>query len=146
MLAGGAGAWLVDADFLAGVVAAALQDELWTGPGRDDRSLPLQLTLRTGARLLRNVVCWLQVTKSCVFRGVGFTIANICFPQSAINFVWSTKSNYKYFTFCFVGTIMVSLPWFFLSRSGDFAVYLEFLDGSARRPPFCWRYRRLFLR
>lgn len=63
MLAGGAGAGLVDADFLAGVVAAALQDELWTGPGRDDRGLPLQLTLRTGARLVGNVVCWLQIMK-----------------------------------------------------------------------------------
>lgn len=62
----------MDADSLAGVVTAALQDELWTGPGRDDRSLLLQLTLRTGARLLGNVVCLLQITKSCVFRGVGF--------------------------------------------------------------------------
>lgn len=35
----------MDADFLAGVVAAALQDELRTGPGRDDRSLLLQLAL-----------------------------------------------------------------------------------------------------
>lgn len=35
----------MDADFLAGVDGAALQDEFWTRPGRDDRSLPLQLAL-----------------------------------------------------------------------------------------------------
>lgn len=45
----------MDADFLAGVVAAALQDELRAGPWRDDRSLFPQLALRTGARLLWNV-------------------------------------------------------------------------------------------
>lgn len=52
----------MDADFLAGVVAAAFQDELSTGPGRDDRSLLLYLALRTGARHLGNVVCWLNNT------------------------------------------------------------------------------------
>lgn len=31
----------MDADFLAGVVGAALQDELWAGSGRDDRRLLL---------------------------------------------------------------------------------------------------------
>lgn len=56
VLSGGAGA-RPDADFLAGVVTAALQDEFWTRPGRDDRSLLLQLALRTGGRLLRDVVC-----------------------------------------------------------------------------------------
>lgn len=47
----------MDADFLAGVVAAALQDELSAGPGRDDRGLPLQLAVRAGTRPLGSVFC-----------------------------------------------------------------------------------------
>lgn len=46
----------MDADFSACVVGAALQDELWTGPRRDDRRLLFQLALRAGGGLLRNVV------------------------------------------------------------------------------------------
>lgn len=49
-------------------------------------------------------------------------------------------------TNCFGNVTMVSLPWFFLSCSGDFAKFLEFVYGSRRRPPFFWRYRLLFLR
>lgn len=54
----------MDADFLAGVVAAALQDELGAGPGRDDRSLLFSLALRNGVRLFGNVACWLQILQS----------------------------------------------------------------------------------
>lgn len=50
----------MDADFFAGVVAAALQDELSAGPRRDDRGLLLWLILRNGAGLFWNVACWSQ--------------------------------------------------------------------------------------
>lgn len=56
-LAGGAGAGLVDADPLAGVVGAALQDELGAGPWGDDRSLLLQVLLRARTGPLRDVIC-----------------------------------------------------------------------------------------
>lgn len=45
----------MDADFLAGVCSAALQDELRTGPGGDDRGFSLALGLRS--MQLRNVIC-----------------------------------------------------------------------------------------
>ncbi len=65
----------MDADFLAGVVTAALQDEFWTGPGRDDRSLLLQLALRTGARLLGNVVCRLKKKSQNYIHNIQISLA-----------------------------------------------------------------------
>ena len=59
----------MDADFLAGVVAAALQDELRTGTGRDDRGLLLRLVLRAGAGLLGDVFCRSHRTKVACFYG-----------------------------------------------------------------------------
>lgn len=50
-------AGLNDAHPLAGVGGAALQDELRTGPRRDDRSFLLRLALGAGFRHFGNVVC-----------------------------------------------------------------------------------------
>lgn len=44
----------MDADSFARVVGAALHDELWTGPGRDDRSILLPVAL--GAGHLGNII------------------------------------------------------------------------------------------
>lgn len=94
----GAGGWPVDADFLAGVVGAALQDELWTRPRRDDWSLLLQLALRTGARQLRNVICLLGITEWSGYMCTesSFMSNYVCYcryllyPHFALCFVWST--------------------------------------------------------
>lgn len=65
----------MDADFLAGVVSAALQDELWAGSGRDDRRLLLQLALRAGAGHLGNVICETETTTRAGQTGVrGITL------------------------------------------------------------------------
>lgn len=67
------------ADSLASVVAAALQDELGTRPGGDDRNLLPRLTLRAGR--LGNVVCRSQITPPLAVVSVWM------FPEHLLPFV-----------------------------------------------------------